>query len=228
MRASQFVVTLDGPAGVGKTTLAKRIAARLSVAYLDTGAMFRTVAWKLGEDAWSLPEAELARRLASLEFKLEGEAADTQLTCNGGPLDDAIRSETVAMWASRLAALPVVRDALKAAQRDIGAARSLTAEGRDMGTVVFPQARYKFFLDATPEARAQRRFQQLQAMGLPEAYASILEQIKHRDAQDRTRAIAPLKPAPDAMLVDTTDLDVDQVFARMLALLGLEDEAAAR
>lgn len=217
MGAHPLTITLDGPAGVGKTTLAKRLAESLGIAYLDTGAMFRTVAWLLGEGAWLLPEHELAARLSELRFALQGEGAQARLVCNGAPLDERIRTEEVAMWASKLAALPVVREQLKDAQRAIGAERSLTAEGRDMGTVVFPQAACKFFLDAAASARAQRRRLQLQAMGLPADYESILKQIEERDAQDRNRAAAPLKPAPDARVVDTTDLSVDQVFETLLA-----------
>jgi cytidylate kinase len=213
-----LTVTLDGPAGVGKTTLARRLAEALRIAYLDTGAMFRTVAWRLGNKAWELPEIELAARLEDLRFELHGE--DARLVCNGEPIDERIRTEEVASWASKLAALPVVRARLKDAQRAIGAERSLTAEGRDMGTVVFPDAACKFFLDAAPASRAQRRCLQLKEMGLPADYEAILKQIEERDAQDRNRAVAPLKPASDAHVVDTTNMSVDQVFETLLACVA--------
>jgi len=213
------LVTLDGPAGVGKTTIAKRLAAHLQIAYLDTGAMFRSVAWLLGEGAWELPEAELGKRLKGLAFRLDGSGAASHLLLNETPLPADIRTETVAAWASNLAALPLVREFLKTAQQAIGSARSLTAEGRDMGTVVFPQARYKFFLDATPAERAERRCLQLAAMGQPADYQIILEQIQQRDIKDRTRAVAPLVAAADAVVLDTSSMDVDQVFTRILTAI---------
>ncbi len=214
------IVTLDGPAGVGKTTLAKRLAEHLGLAYLDTGAMFRATACALGQDSWTWPEEKLRQALSGLHFTLSGAGAASILAVNGASLTEAIRTETVAMWASNLAALPVVREFQKIAQQDIGQGSSLVAEGRDMGTVIFPTARCKFFLDATPEERGRRRFLQLEAQGQPADLAGIIEQIRARDLQDRTRATAPLVPAVDAVLIDTTSLDQDQVFAAMVQALN--------
>jgi len=126
------------------------------------------------------------------------------------------------MLASTAATLPVVRERLKQAQQDIGQRTALVAEGRDMGTVVFPEARWKFFLDAAPEVRAERRCRQLEAMGRPADLAAIAESIRKRDEQDRTRATAPLRPAPDAVVIDTGPLDVDGVFAAIMARLAPE------
>lgn len=213
------IVTLDGPAGVGKSTLAKQVAEALGVAYLDTGAMFRATALALGEGAWDRPEAELKERLAGLRFELRGSGAASSLFLNGREIGQEIRTETVGMWASNLAKLTVVRDCQKSAQQAIGRETDLVAEGRDMGTVVFPDAPAKFFLDAAPGERARRRWLQLQEKGETVDLAELTAQIRARDDQDRNRPVAPLKAAEDATLVDTTDLDVDQVFAAIMERL---------
>jgi len=214
------IVTLDGPAGVGKTTLARRVAEALGLAYLDTGAMYRATALALGPGARELPEAGLRTRLEGLAFGLSGSGAASVLHLDGRPVGDEIRTEQVAMMASDVATLPVVREFLKAAQRAVGRTTALVAEGRDMGTVVFPEAAHKIFLDAAPEVRARRRCEQLRAMGAPADLAAITEQLRARDHQDRNRAVAPLRPAPDAVVIDTGTLDIDGVFAAIMAALG--------
>lgn len=206
------VVTLDGPAGVGKTTLARRVADALGIPYLDTGAMFRTLAWKLGPEASDLDESTLRERLALYSFALRGSGGESILSCNGVDIGNEIRTEEVGAMASRVAALPVLRDCLKAAQQAIGTTQALVVEGRDMGTVVFPAARHKFFLDAAPQIRAMRRFKQLQAMGETPDLHHLTEQIRNRDEQDRNRVVAPLRPASDAIVVDTGTLDITEVF----------------
>lgn len=213
------IITLDGPAGVGKSTIAKRLATELDLAYLDTGAMFRATAWKLGDGSWDWDEARLEDSLSFLEFFLEGSGGESVLSLNNAPIGDEVRTEQVGMWGSNVAKLPVVRDFLKQAQRRVGEKTSLVAEGRDMGTVVFPDARHKFFLDADLEERAKRRFKQLKAMGKPADLGELTEQIGLRDQQDRNRKVAPLRPAVDAEIVDTTHLDVDGVFERVLSLI---------
>lgn len=211
------VITLDGPAGVGKTTLARRLAAALGVAFLDTGAMYRAVALSLGENGWDLPEAEVAERLCRLQFSLHGSGDETALAMDGFVLGDELRSEEVGRWASLVARLPAVRECLVAAQRRMGSARSLVAEGRDMGSVVFPHATCKFFLDARPEVRALRRYNQLLRLGqTPQPLEELVEALRLRDEQDRTRAVSPLRPAEDAIMVDTSDLDVEHVFEQLL------------
>ncbi len=211
------IVTLDGPAGVGKTTLARQTAAALRISYLDTGAMFRAVAWHLGAGSWELPEDALRTHLEAMRFELQGSGADSCLLLNAKPLTDAIRTEEVGLWASNVARLPVVRDALKQAQQQMGGETPLVAEGRDMGTVVFPQAACKIFLDATPEERARRRCLQLQERGDTVDFEKLCEQIRLRDDQDRNRAVAPLRPAPDAVIIDTTAINIQQVLDRILA-----------
>jgi cytidylate kinase len=210
------IVTLDGPAGVGKTTVARQIAGRLGIAYLDTGAMFRSVALAFGEGAWELPVDRLVPELNRLDFDLEGEGAYSELLLNGYPLAPEIRNEEVGLWASHLARIPVVRDFLRRNQQALGRSTSLVAEGRDMGSVVFPNAKHKFFMDASIDVRAKRRHAQLKAMGMDEDLERIRAQLRIRDDQDRNRVVAPLKPAPDAVMVDTSALDADRVVGKIM------------
>ena len=207
------IITIDGPAGVGKSSIAKILARELGLAYLDTGAMYRTLGLHLDDAALAGGEADRAGIMAGLDFQLTGEGDASTLTLNGQTVGEEIRTEEVAARASRLAVLPDVRRFLQSAQQRIGRRTSLVCEGRDMGTKVFPQARHKFFLDAAPEVRAERRFLQLKAQGRPADLALILSQIKARDEQDRGRAVDPLRPAPDAVLVDTGHLDIGGVVA---------------
>jgi len=210
------IVTLDGPAGVGKTTIARQLADRLGIAYLDTGAMFRSVALYFGEGSWEKPVDQLVPELNRLDFDLEGEGRHSELLLNGYPLSPDIRSEEVGLWASHLGRIPVVRDFLRRNQQAIGRIISLVAEGRDMGSVVFPTARHKFFMDASIDVRAKRRHAQLKAMGMEEGLERIHAQIRIRDDQDRNRVVAPLKPAQDAVIIDTSALDADRVLEKIV------------
>ncbi|WP_029459492.1 (d)CMP kinase [Solidesulfovibrio alcoholivorans] len=210
------IVTIDGPAGAGKTSVSRRAAGRLGLAYLDTGAMFRALALALGPGGHALPEGEIAARLAAMTFSLAGSGAETTLLVDGAPLPDAARTEEVGGWASNLAVLPVVREILRRAQQALGQCADLLAEGRDMGTVVFPEASRKFFLTASPEVRASRRERQLTALGKPADYAAILDAIRRRDDQDIHRAASPLIPADDALVIDTSELSEDMVVERIV------------
>ena len=225
-RRYPFIVALDGPAGVGKSTLARRVAEALGVAYLDTGAMFRTVALHVAKSLGSPGSVsavespaegpELQTLLEQCLFSLQGVGDQTRLLCNGRVVGDEIRSEEAGMMAAKIAQTPQVREFLKQAQQRLGKDFSLMAEGRDMGTVVFPEAVCKIFLDATPEVRAMRRYRQLQDMGEAADLAALTERIRLRDNEDRSRAIAPLRPAEDAHIIDTSHADMDQVFALIM------------
>jgi cytidylate kinase len=230
MSNKTLVITLDGPAGVGKSTLARSLAQGLGLAFLDTGAMFRCVACQLGEAALELADSALAARLEKLEFSLvrptggsgdSGGSGDWELACNGRVPGQEIRGEAVGRLASRLATREPVREFLKLAQQELGRAYALVAEGRDMGSVVFASACCKFFLDADPAVRAGRRWLQLREQGVGGADLpspkEIEAQIRERDQQDRSRALAPLRPAEDAVIVDTSDLGLEQVLERLLA-----------
>lgn len=216
------VITLDGPAGVGKSSTARRLAAALGVAYLDTGAMYRTLGLRLGAEAADMGDEELRRRCAEYRFSLEPCPAGEDglcLFCNGEPVGEEIRTVKAGRLASLVARLPVLREALQNVQRAMGRRWSLVAEGRDMGTRVFPEARYKFFLDARPDVRAERRCLELAARGEAVDREAVLAAIEARDEQDRNRAVDPLRPASDAVIVDTSDLDPDGVLNVLLDVL---------
>lgn len=212
----KLIVTIDGPAGVGKSTLAGMLAQKLGIPFLDTGAMFRSVALCLGEEGLALDLDYLTDRLSRLEYALSGSGPDSRLLCNGQALGPEIRGERIGSLASRFAAIPMVRAVLKIRQQEIGSRFSLVAEGRDMGTVVFPSADVKFFLEADPAVRARRRKNQLAEQGVESDLDELTSQIRQRDNQDRNRSVAPLRPAEDAMVIDTSNLTQDEVLNAML------------
>lgn len=214
---SEMIITVDGPAGVGKSTLAKRLAKYFDIAYLDTGAMYRSLALRVGADVVDMSEEKMQKLFASFSYVLKKEDNNYILYCNNEKIGEEIRTEKASRLASIVARLPEARKALQKFQREIGRNTALVAEGRDMGTVVFPHAPIKFFLDARPEVRAKRRYDELTAKGQNENYDSILSAIIERDNQDRNRAVDPLAPHKDAIIVDTSDLDIDGVFEVLIA-----------
>jgi len=216
------IVTIDGPSGAGKSTISKLLAARLQYTYLDTGAMYRVVGLQVERSGLDL-EGDAAREklvqlLDSLDMKLAPgeEGQETRAFLHGEDVSQAIRTPEIAMVASRVSAEPEVRKKLTEMQRAIGNNGAIVAEGRDMGTIVFPQAKHKFFLDASPEERARRRQKQLLEKGQKVNYAELLAQIEKRDRDDSSRSLAPLKPAADAVVIDSSQMSIDEVVSFML------------
>ena len=215
------VVTLDGPSGVGKSTVSKRIAAATGFIYLDTGAMYRAAGVLLLEKATDLGSSEAVKEtLGNIEIvflPLQNPEDDIGVLLNGRDVSERIRSSEMAMMASKVSALGVVREILTEKQREYGRKGRIVAEGRDTGTVVFPSAVYKFFLDADPVERARRRVSQFQEKGIEADFQETLNMIVERDKNDSERALAPLKKAEDALLVDTTQLSLDKVVDLILS-----------
>ena len=211
------IITLDGPAGVGKSTLARGVAKALDLPYMDSGAMFRILALKFGKEILEMSETQIKEALEDCKFSIQGTGDESKMCCNGIAAGDEIRTEEIADIASQIAAIAAVREFLREAQRELGKTTSLVCEGRDMGSAIFTQAACKFFLDATPEERARRRSRQLEEMGKAADYSTVLDQIITRDAKDRNRKESPLRPANDAILIDTTDRTPEQVLDKLLA-----------
>ncbi|MFZ5492540.1 MAG: (d)CMP kinase [Pseudomonadota bacterium] len=214
------VLTIDGPGGAGKGTVSLLLARRLGWHYLDSGALYRLVAVAAARDGLDIDDGEaLARAVAHLEIEFRLSADALQVWLDGADVTTAIRAEDCARAASRLAVHAPLRAALLPLQRDFARPPGLVAEGRDMGTVVFPHAALKIFLTASAEQRAGRRWAQLSQAGVDASLAAILDDLRRRDAQDASRAAAPLRPADDAVLVDSSALTAEEVCARIVGHL---------
>jgi len=209
------VIAIDGPSASGKGTVAQAVASALGFHYLNSGALYRTVAYLALESGADLEKESI---LADIALNLNANFNSESVGLEGRNVTDAIRSEAVGTAASRIAALPGVRRALLERQRAFRRPPGLVADGRDMGTVVFPDAALKIYLTATPEERAERRYKQLMAKGMGASMAALLQDIIGRDARDGKRATAPLRKAEDAVLIDTTGVPAADAVARVLAL----------
>lgn len=213
-----FVVTIDGPAAAGKSTTARAVAARLGFLYIDTGAMYRALALKAREQGVSLDDAEALRAcIEGTRVDLSGAPHETHVWLDGVDVSDRIRTPEMSELSSRLAALPEVRRHLVALQRALRARGPLVGEGRDLGTVVFPDAEVKIYLDADLETRARRRVRDLQLRGIAATLEQVRDDLERRDARDRTRAESPLRAPEGARVVDTTGLDVEGQIEAVLA-----------
>lgn len=214
------IITIDGPSGVGKSTVSRKVAAAMGYTYIDTGAMYRAVGLfldRLGADV-DKPET-LSRTLDDLRLELSpsvDEIEDVRVFLNGEDISDIIRTPEAAMIASRVSAIPVVREKLTEMQRNLGSRGNIVAEGRDIGTVVFPAARYKFFLDAEPEERARRRVAQLREKGGETDEAEVLAMTLERDQNDIEREISPLRQAEGALRIDSTNITIEEVVIKIL------------
>lgn len=220
---STAVLTIDGPVSSGKGTVARLVAARLGWHLLDSGALYRVLGYHARNQGVALDdEAALVTMAQSLPVRFVEQQGDTAVILDGEDVSNIIRQESVGELASQVAVLQPVRDALLARQRAFAEAPGLVADGRDMGTVVFTSAPLKIYLTASAEERARRRFEQLKEKGFGATLATLVEDIRTRDDRDMNREVAPLRPADDAVVIDSTTLSVDDVVNRIL------DEAAAR
>ncbi|MBN6081475.1 (d)CMP kinase [Aggregatibacter actinomycetemcomitans] len=215
------IITVDGPSGAGKGTLCYALAEKLGFALLDSGAIYRVTALAALKSAVDLTdESALAELAEHLHIEFVAQDGEVQILLNSENVSGQIRTQEVADAASKVAIFPQVRAALLQRQRDFATTgKGLIADGRDMGTVVFPEAQVKLFLDASAEERAKRRYNQLQNKGISGNFAQILAEIKARDLRDRNRAVAPLKPADDAFLLDSTALSIDEVIRQALTYI---------
>jgi CMP/dCMP kinase len=215
------VLTIDGPSGSGKGTISRRVAAELGWHYLDSGALYRAIGVAA---AWSDLDLDDAGALVRCAFDTEigfreAPDGDLRVLVNGHDATDELRTETAGAAASAIAAIPEVRAALRDRQRAFRRPPGLVADGRDMGTVIFPDAPYKVFLTASAGERAERRYKQLKDKGVSVTIDGLLREILARDARDANRAVAPLRPAEDAVHIDTTGLGIDAVVARVLSIV---------
>lgn len=212
-----ILITIDGPAGSGKSTVARALAGSLSCLYLDTGALYRAVALKIAETKTDWKDVSALKSLLDkMVVSCEIKNGNFRVLVDDTDVSDHIRSEEISLLASQISASSPVRDALLEVQRSIGRRGGVVAEGRDMGTIVFPWADVKFFLDASAEERARRRYEELVARGESVRFDAVAADMRVRDRQDRERSIAPLKPHPEAVIIDTTVLTVEEVVEVMV------------
>lgn len=214
---TELLITIDGPAGAGKTTVSRNLAEALAYAYVDTGALYRGVAYEaLRKGISPDDDAALENLCANIRLRVVRTVEGTRILSGDIDISDKIRTPEMSMMASAVSARPVVRQALLDLQRQLGAKKRAVFEGRDMGTVVFPDADIKFFLTADLNTRAKRRHKELLEASGPDLEA-VAADMKKRDENDASREVAPLKPAADAVIIDSTHLSVDAVVAEMMA-----------
>jgi len=215
-----WIIAIDGPASSGKSTTAKLLAQRLAYAYIDTGAMYRCCAlfaMRRGLDVSDIGQIEPI--MGEIDIRICFSEHGNSICLNGEDVSEAIRGKEISKLASDISALACVRTRMVELQRQMGIRGAVVLDGRDIGTVVFPEAEIKFFMTAKPEVRAQRRWQELLAKGISCTFAEVLAELLQRDQNDSSRSLAPLIAAEDAILIDTTDLDIDQQVELMYAMV---------
>lgn len=216
-----YKIAIDGPGGAGKSTVAKAVAAALKITYVDTGALYRTVGLYVKQKNVDPSDASaVAALLPEIHIELLYRDGTQHILLNGEDVGDSIRTQEISMYASKVSAYPAVRDFLFSTQRDIAKTQSVIMDGRDIGTVIFPDAEVKIFMTATAENRAERRYKELIDRGVPADYEVILEEIKTRDRNDSTRATAPLKQADDAILLDNTGFKLEESVDAVLKIIA--------
>jgi cytidylate kinase len=222
-----LIVAIDGPSGAGKSTLGRMLARSLGLLYLDTGAMYRAAALAVIQSGTSTKDAEaVAHTVARSGITLAGDPDSLRVTLDGRDVSAEIRTEEVSQSASVISTIPEVRRILVQRQRELGAQGGVVLDGRDIGTVVFPDADVKFFLTAVPEARARRRYDEERMRARDVTFEQTLEDINQRDQRDSTRLTSPLAIAKDAIVLDTTELSIEEVFDRMMQTIGERERAA--
>ncbi|HEU4341625.1 MAG TPA: (d)CMP kinase [Candidatus Binatia bacterium] len=217
---TRLIVAIDGPSGAGKSTLAKRVAQDLGFIYLDTGAMYRALALKVLQQGLKLEEeARLAALVQATEIDLSERSGRLEVLLDGVDVSDRIRTPEVSQMASKISALNIVRQRMLDLQRALGSRGDVVAEGRDIGTVVFPEAEVKIYLDASVGERARRRFEELRKAGRPTSLEETRREMEERDKRDRGRDLAPLRQADDALAIDSSSLDADTVAERVKQII---------
>jgi len=221
------IITIDGPVGSGKSTIGRLLAKKHGYVYLDTGAMYRVIALESRERGIDAGDEHALAALSGTIDILFKQSTDRQLVFSSGrDVTDPIRTPEIGMLASRISALESVRHALVALQRQIGSLGSIVVDGRDAGTVIFPHARFKFYLDATVEIRAQRRYKEYIEKKINIDYNDLFLDIVKRDHDDSSRSIAPLKPASDAVIIDTTSMTLEDVLETISKRIGFAEQAS--
>ena len=211
-------IAVDGPSGAGKSTIAKAVAKKLNIDYIDTGAMYRAVGYKMLQEGVALTDIE---GLQTMLDNTEIDFSQGNIYLDGTIVNDVIRTQEISKQASDCSAIGIVRKKLVDLQQKMGESKSVIMDGRDIGTVVFPDAEYKFYVTASAEERARRRYEELIAKGQDVNYDQVLIDINTRDHNDSTREITPLRKADDAVEVDTTEMNIEEVVAHICGLMGL-------
>lgn len=215
-----YKIAIDGPGGAGKSTVAKAVASALKITYVDTGALYRAIGLYVKRKHTDPHDARAVEaHLPKIRLALSYEDGIQRVSLNGEDVSGEIRTQEISMYASYVSAIPAVRDFLLATQREIAEHQSVIMDGRDIGTVIFPDADVKIYLTASAENRAERRYRELVEKGIPADYDLILKEINERDKQDSTRAIAPLKKAEDAILLDNTGFSLEESVAAVMDIL---------
>lgn len=225
-RTNEFapVITIDGPSGTGKGTLSMLLAERLRWHYLDSGALYRVIALAMIQQKVSFQQVAAIIELiqqCDIQFAMDQAGMEKKVILDGQDVTKTIRSEQISQASSKVSAIAEVRAALTERQRAFRVYPGLVTDGRDMGTVIFPDARLKIFMTASAKVRAERRYKQLKNKGIDGNLAAILKELNERDVRDRQRSVAPLKPAGDAVQIDTSDLSVEEVYQRLWQLVQI-------